>query len=383
MGKEIVARVDIRDFGSFGDGINDDSPAILAALNAMKDFGGYRGSALGFPPGRYLMKSNVVVPDGLSVEGVGSDSILVLGPGVATGNLTGFTVPDACTAYFQNLQFEGPATPGGFTVRAITKLGTSGDLFLLNVSVTNPTAAGVMMAVGCRFVLGDCAQVGNDFAPIAVAAPLFYLGSGLWGGANSQQPQQIKGTVDPSAGSGVAAPEGSLYQRYAAGGGQMWVKSGAADTAWTDVVAGGGFVPTSRTIGTTSPLTGGGSLAANLTLAYSTAVAQAYTAPQVVTPLAISSAGGALAVNCALRNNFSTTLTENTTVGAPTGMVAGEGGQLAFTQDPATPRTLNWNAAWDFSPDSAPTMPTGLGKKMLVSYYYDGVTMWAVSRKQT
>lgn len=43
---------------------------------------------------------------------------------------------------------------------------------------------------------------------------------------------QLNGGPDPSAGAGVNAPLGSLYQRW---NGQLWTKTGAADTAWTQV----------------------------------------------------------------------------------------------------------------------------------------------------
>lgn len=45
--------------------------------------------------------------------------------------------------------------------------------------------------------------------------------------------------IDPSAGAGVAAPEGSIFLRTAAGSGQLWYKSGAADTAWSQVGTSG------------------------------------------------------------------------------------------------------------------------------------------------
>lgn len=48
----------------------------------------------------------------------------------------------------------------------------------------------------------------------------------------------LQGTVDPSAGGGVAAPIGSLYSLDTGGVGSLWVKVGAADTAWTQL--GGG-----------------------------------------------------------------------------------------------------------------------------------------------
>jgi len=50
-------------------------------------------------------------------------------------------------------------------------------------------------------------------------------------GANS--PGIQSGTVDPSAGGGVPAEEGSLYMRYVGAAGTAWIKTGIADTAWT------------------------------------------------------------------------------------------------------------------------------------------------------
>ena len=43
-----------------------------------------------------------------------------------------------------------------------------------------------------------------------------------------------QGIADPSAGAGIAAPRGSLYQRNAATG-ELWLKTGAANTAWSKV----------------------------------------------------------------------------------------------------------------------------------------------------
>jgi hypothetical protein len=41
------------------------------------------------------------------------------------------------------------------------------------------------------------------------------------------------GTAAPNAASGVAAPVGALYSRDNAGIGELWLKTGAGDTAWT------------------------------------------------------------------------------------------------------------------------------------------------------
>lgn len=58
------------------------------------------------------------------------------------------------------------------------------------------------------------------------------------GGASD--PQLMANTVDPSAAAGISAPEGSLLMRFVATAGEVWFKDGAADTAWTQVGAGGG-----------------------------------------------------------------------------------------------------------------------------------------------
>jgi len=63
----------------------------------------------------------------------------------------------------------------------------------------------------------------------------------LSGGGPGTDPEVLAGTVDPSA-SGVPAAEGSTFLRYGAGAGQSWLKTGAADTAWTMLATATGDV---------------------------------------------------------------------------------------------------------------------------------------------
>lgn len=58
------------------------------------------------------------------------------------------------------------------------------------------------------------------------------------GGASD--PKIIAGVVDPSAGGGVAAPEGSIFLRFVSAAGEAWFKSAAGDTDWTQIGTGGG-----------------------------------------------------------------------------------------------------------------------------------------------
>ncbi len=46
----------------------------------------------------------------------------------------------------------------------------------------------------------------------------------------------IRGTADPSAGAGVAAGLCSFYCRTNGAAGELWFKTGAANTAWTKLV---------------------------------------------------------------------------------------------------------------------------------------------------
>lgn len=57
----------------------------------------------------------------------------------------------------------------------------------------------------------------------------------------SQGPVVMGGIDDPTVPPGVEAPEGSLYLRSISGNGEVWAKTGAADTDWLELnLAGAG-----------------------------------------------------------------------------------------------------------------------------------------------
>lgn len=62
------------------------------------------------------------------------------------------------------------------------------------------------------------------------------------GGASD--PEIKAGTVDPSAGGGVTAPEGSIFLRFQAGTGEAWLKSSTGNTDWTQIISGSGGATT-------------------------------------------------------------------------------------------------------------------------------------------
>lgn len=43
------------------------------------------------------------------------------------------------------------------------------------------------------------------------------------------------GTINPSTPPGVAAPPGALFGRNNAGVGELWLKTGVANTSWTQI----------------------------------------------------------------------------------------------------------------------------------------------------
>lgn len=46
-------------------------------------------------------------------------------------------------------------------------------------------------------------------------------------------PYVLTGTADPTVGAGTPAPVAAVYLRNNAGVGELWLKTGAGDTAWT------------------------------------------------------------------------------------------------------------------------------------------------------
>jgi len=96
-------------------------------------------------------------------------------------------------------------------------------------------------------------------------------------------------------------------------------------------------------------------------------LAQTFTAAQRGSITSFSSSSGTATPNFALANNFSITLSENTTLANPTNIVAGQSGCIFITQD-STARTLAFGTYWDFSGGNAPTISTGSGAVDLLVY---------------
>jgi hypothetical protein len=67
-------------------------------------------------------------------------------------------------------------------------------------------------------------------------------------------------------------------------------------------------------------------------------------------------------------NNFTTTLTGNTTFANPTTLVAGQSGVIFIIQDGTGGRTAAFGSYWDFSDGTAPTLSTGANAVDMVAW---------------
>jgi len=82
-----------------------------------------------------------------------------------------------------------------------------------------------------------------------------------------------------------------------------------------------------------------------------------------------------IAVDLALSNNFTVTLTGTATaVGAPTNAVAGQSGSIFIVQDAGGGNILSWNTAWKWAGGTAPTLSTAGDAVDRVDYIVKGAS---------
>ncbi len=67
-------------------------------------------------------------------------------------------------------------------------------------------------------------------------------------------------------------------------------------------------------------------------------------------------------------NNFTTTLTGNTTFANPTTLVAGQSGVIFIIQDSSGGHTAAFGSYWDFSDGVAPTLSTGANAVDMIAW---------------
>ena len=83
----------------------------------------------------------------------------------------------------------------------------------------------------------------------------------------------------------------------------------------------------------------------------------------------LTSSGGSIAVDLSTTNNFSHTLTENTTLAAPANPVEGQWFTMVFTNHASSPKTLTFNAFWKFAGGVVPTLTAANGAVDVLTGY--------------
>jgi hypothetical protein len=105
--------------------------------------------------------------------------------------------------------------------------------------------------------------------------------------------------------------------------------------------------------------------------------ANTWSAAQRGAYVALVTASNLLPINLALSNNFSHTMSEDTTLQAPTNAVAGQSGVIEITQDNDTAKTLAFNAFWKTAGGLAMTISTTLSSKNVIAYVVDSTGTFA------
>ena len=105
-----------------------------------------------------------------------------------------------------------------------------------------------------------------------------------------------------------------------------------------------------------------------LALKANLAGAQTFSGGQRSAVTAVTSAAASTAVDLALNNDFSTTLSENTTIANPTNQVAGQSGRIRITNG-ASAFTVAYGPNWKFPGGTVPEVTDSAGAIDVL--YYD------------
>ena len=123
----------------------------------------------------------------------------------------------------------------------------------------------------------------------------------------------------------------------------------------------------------------GGSAVTSLTLDMSNSGAAAFSAAAYNAEATLTDAS-TISWNAITQPVAKVTLGANRTLGAGTGGVAGSFQSLLVIQDGTGSRTLNFNAAYEFKDDTAPTLTTTANKGDLFVFRYNGSKFLEVGR---
>jgi len=335
-----------------------------------------------------LLKGNGT---GVSAASAGSDYLAPAGNGSA---LTGITAAQvgadasgaAAAAAAASLPLAGGTMSGAIAMGAHKITG-----------LTNGSSAQDAAAFG---------QLPSSSAPL----PLAQGGTGTSAASanaayNALSPMTTTGDIEYESSAGVASrlagPTSATKQFLTSTG----TGSAAQAPAWGTIAAGDVPVLNQNTTGTAAGLSASSALPNGTTATTQSpgdattkvaTTAYADAAVTVAEGLALPKAGGtmtgwlapavlaltfgaSIAVNAALGNVFTVTLTASTgTLANPTNPVDGQVIRVRVIQDATGSRTLAYGTAYDFGSGSAPTLSTGASKVDVLAFEYIGsLAKWA------
>ncbi len=91
----------------------------------------------------------------------------------------------------------------------------------------------------------------------------------------------------------------------------------------------------------------------------------------------LTSSSASIAINLADSNNFRHTLTEDTTLAAPSNPTAGQAGVIQFNQHASAPKTLAFNAFWKWPGGTDGTLTATNSAVDVMSYVVDSSEAFA------
>lgn len=213
-----------------------------------------------------------------------------------------------------------------------------------------------------------------------------YVQSGLMWIDDSNTPWELKvfqgsddivmGTLDPSTlvFMPTSVPDGDKGDITVSDSGGVWTLDGTAITGKTTAtVATGDYMLFSDTDDSGTPKKAtvdevGDAIAS---------VARTFTGAQVGSATVLTSTSNSVAVDMALNNNFTHTLTENTTLANPSNATAMQCGQIAITQHASSAKTLAFASNWKEITGDTPAVSTTTSAKNIISYFVqDSSTIW-------
>jgi len=112
--------ISVKDFGAKGDGVNDDTAEIQAAINAAATFGSAsnQGATLFFPSGKYLISSTIDLPGAqyVSLIGEGRSSVISWSAGASSDVMFSMdNGSDSSQVFVEKLHFTNPVDNNSLT----------------------------------------------------------------------------------------------------------------------------------------------------------------------------------------------------------------------------------------------------------------------------